>query len=97
MALSSSLSMYIIQKNIISIPFQKKMKGYNNICLFMSMLYNKIKIENNKNNDDLLKTKWEHMRKIIRRERERGGGDIIKSINLNLPYHYSSLFLTFSK
>jgi hypothetical protein len=60
------------------------MKGYNNICLFMSMLYNKIKIENNKNNDDLLKTKWEHMRKIKRRERERereregGGGGGIK-------------------
>ncbi len=50
----------------------------------MSMLYNKIKIENNKNNDDLLKTKWEHMRKIKRRERERereregGGGGGIK-------------------
>jgi len=54
------------------------MKGYNNICLFMSMLYNKIKIENNKNNDDLLKTKWEHMRKIKRRDRQTERGDIIK-------------------
>jgi hypothetical protein len=68
------------------------MKGYNNICLFMSMLYDKIKIENNKNNDDLLKTKWEHMRKIKRRERDRERG----YHQIDKPQSLLSLFLPFS-
>jgi len=44
------------------------------------------------NNDEPLQTIWEHMSEIT-----RGGGDIIKLINLNLLYHYSHLFLTFSR
>ncbi len=44
------------------------MKRRNNMCLFMSMLKNKIKIEIDINNDELLKTIWEHMREIKRGE-----------------------------
>jgi hypothetical protein len=40
------------------------MKGHINMCIFMSMLYSKIKIEIDINNDELLETIWEHMRKI---------------------------------
>jgi hypothetical protein len=60
------------------------------MCLFISILYDKIKIEIDINNDELLETIWEHMRKI---KREEGGGDNIKLINLHLLYHY---FLSFS-
>jgi hypothetical protein len=45
------------------------MERHNNMCLFMSMLYNKIKFEIDINNDELLKTIWEHMREIKRGER----------------------------
>ncbi len=38
------------------------------MCLFMSMLKNKIKIEIDINNDELLKTIWEHAREINRGE-----------------------------
>jgi len=41
-----------------------KMKRHNNICLFMLMLYNKIKIEIDINNNKLLKTIWENIREI---------------------------------
>ncbi len=44
------------------------------MCLFISMLYDKIKIEININNDELLETIWEHMRKI---KREEGEGIIL--------------------
>jgi len=36
------------------------------MCLFMSMLYSKIKIEIDTNNDELLETIWEHMKEIKR-------------------------------
>jgi hypothetical protein len=44
------------------------MERHNNMCLFMSMLKNKIKIEIDINNDELLKTIWEHAREINRGE-----------------------------
>jgi hypothetical protein len=31
------------------------------MCIFMSILYNEIKIEIDINNDELLKTIWEHI------------------------------------
>jgi hypothetical protein len=58
----------------------------------MSMLYNKIKFDINMNNDEPLKTIWKHIKEI-----KKGQGDIIKLINLHPLYHYSYLFLTFSK
>ncbi len=46
------------------------------MCLFMSMLYDKIKSEFDTNNNGLLlDVTWEHIRKI----KEGGEGDIIKS------------------
>ncbi len=50
------------------------------MCLFMFMLFNKIffKKFDIKKNDELLKTIWEHMRKIEKEERERERRDIIK-------------------
>jgi hypothetical protein len=65
--------MYVIQIVVIIIQNyyyfnvfwgKKNMKRHNNICLFMFMLYNKIKIEIDINNNKLLKTIWEHMREI---------------------------------
>jgi len=59
------------------------------------MLYNKIKIEIDINNDELFKTIWDiHMREI---RRGRVPRNMIKLINLHLLYHYSYIFLTFSK
>jgi len=34
------------------------------MCIFMSMLYSKIKIEIDINNDELSETIWEHMKEI---------------------------------
>ncbi len=59
----------------------------------MFMLYSKIKFEIDTNHDELLETIWEHMREI----NGGGGGDIIKLVNLHFLYHYSYLFLKFSK
>ncbi len=61
----------------------------------MSILYNKIKIEIDRNNDQLLKTIWEPMREINKKGGK--GGYIVKLINLDLLYQYSVLFLMFSK
>jgi hypothetical protein len=60
----------------------------------MHMLYIKIKIEININNDELLKIIWEHMKEI---KRGWEGDDIIRLINLHVLDRYSYLFLTFSK
>jgi len=46
------------------------MKQY--MCLFISILYDKIKIEIDINNDELLETIWEHMRKKKGGSRGRG-------------------------
>jgi hypothetical protein len=37
------------------------------------------------------------MKEIKKGEGRRGWGDIIELMNLHLLYHYSSIFLTFSK
>jgi hypothetical protein len=59
------------------------------------MLCSKIKFEFDINNDELLKTIiLEQMREIKMGTKE---GGIIELINLRLLYHYSYLFLTFSK
>jgi hypothetical protein len=42
--------------------------GTFEMCLFMSMLFSKIKIEIDINNDKLLRMTWEHMR-VIKREK----------------------------
>jgi hypothetical protein len=63
------------------------------VCLFMSMLCCKIKIEIDINNDKLSKTIREHIKKI----KGGRGGDIIKLINIHFLYHYFNLFFTFSK
>jgi hypothetical protein len=61
----------------------------------MPMLCSKIKFEFDINNDELLKTIiLEQMREIKMGTKE---GGIIELINLHLLYHYSYLFLTFSK
>jgi len=63
------------------------------IAPIMSMLYSKIKIEIDTNNDELLETVWEHIREI-----KWGKGrqcDVIELINLHFLYHY--FYLTFSK
>jgi len=66
------------------------MERHNNMCLFMSMLYNKIKFEIDINNDELLKTIWEHMREI-----KRGGREDINK--LTKPSFLLSLyFISFS-
>jgi hypothetical protein len=46
------------------------MKRHNNMPLLMSMLYSKIKIEIDINNDELLEIIWKHMREM---KRGRGG------------------------
>ncbi len=61
------------------------------MCFFMSMLYRKIKIEIDTNNDELLETIWEHMKEI-----KGSGRGIAKWINLHIICHYFHLFLTFS-
>jgi len=62
------------------------------MCLFMSMLYDKIKSEfdTNNNNGLLLDVTWEHYKK---NKRAREG----KGTLLNLLNHDFDLFLTFSK
>jgi hypothetical protein len=55
------------------------------------MLYRKIKIEIDTNNDELLETIWEHMKEI-----KGSGRGIAKWINLHIICHYFHLFLTFS-
>jgi hypothetical protein len=72
---------YIILFNIF---LKNNVKKYVLVCLFMSMLYTKIKFEIDINNDELLKIIWKHMREI-----KRGEGDIIKLMNLHLFHHYS--------
>jgi hypothetical protein len=54
------------------------------MCHFMSMLCSKIKFEIAKNNDELFKTIWEHIKKW------KGGEtrDIIKLVNLHLFYQF---------
>jgi hypothetical protein len=57
---------YAIQKTlfkmiIILIPLKKRLK-----CLFMFMLYSKIKIEIDTKNYELLENIWEHMKEIKR-------------------------------
>lgn len=54
----------------------------------MSMIYGKIKIEFDKNNDELWETVWEHMKKI-----KRGKGRGI--ITLKKPLAPLPLFLHF--
>jgi hypothetical protein len=44
------------------------MKRHINTFLFMSILYSKIKVEIDINNDEILETIWEHMREIKRGE-----------------------------
>jgi hypothetical protein len=61
------------------------------MCLFMSMLCFKIKIEIDINNDKLLKTIREHIKKI----KGGRGGDIIKLINIHLLYRYFIFFSHF--
>ncbi len=64
------------------------------MCLFMFVLYNKIKIEIDINNDELLDlTIWEHMKEI----KKKGRGGIIKLINLHPLHHCFYLFFTSSK
>jgi hypothetical protein len=57
----------------------------------MCILYNKIKFGVDINNDELLKTIWEHMKEI---KRGQGGGerDIIELINFYCIHHYSFFF-----
>jgi hypothetical protein len=43
------------------------MKKHINMCLFTSMLYNKIIFEININNDELLETIFEHTKDIKRK------------------------------
>jgi acyl-ACP thioesterase len=63
------------------------MKKHINTFFYISMLYNKIKVEININNDELLETIWEHMKEI-----KRGGDWIIELITYN-PF---TIILTFS-
>jgi len=44
--------MYVIQINIILIPFQKVTWKWTLTCIFMSMSYCKIKIKIDTNNDE---------------------------------------------
>jgi len=44
--------------------------AFSLLCLFMSMLCSKIEFEIDINNDEVLKTIWEHTREI----KPRGGG-----------------------
>jgi hypothetical protein len=87
-----------------SFSFSKILRWFNqngsfhthtHMCLFMSMLYNKIRFEIDINNNELLKTICEHMKEV--KKGERAKENIIKLINLHLHYLYSYLFLTFSK
>jgi len=60
------------------------------------MLYSKIKIEIDTNNDELLETIWEY---IINIREIKWGRYLVffKLINFHLLYHYSYLLLTISK
>jgi hypothetical protein len=67
----SGIYMYIYI-NIIQHIFKNNMRKHMLMCLFMSMLYSKIKFEIDINNDELLKIIWKHMKEIKRRK-----GDIL--------------------
>jgi hypothetical protein len=61
-------------KIIITFSEEKHEKAHVNVPLFMSMLYSKIKIEIDTNNDELLETIWEYMKEVKEGEGEGGGG-----------------------
>jgi hypothetical protein len=66
------------------------MKRHMLMCPFMCMLYSRIKFEISINNDELLKTIWEHMKEIKRGQGGRKRYYYIDKLLSHLP-----LFLVF--
>ncbi len=69
-------SKYIIQNNYYFNKFFQKNENVEEDVPLISMLHNKIKLEIDINNDELLEIIWEHMRELERGE-QRGSGEEI--------------------
>jgi hypothetical protein len=72
MVLSGSfLYMCTVIIRIIIIQNNRMKKHNNNVFFFMSMLCNRVEIEMGVNNDELLKTRGEHMGEIKKKDARR--------------------------